>query len=96
MKWFWRALARRIELNMEKRYLWDLVEPYQRPRPLAPFLLINVAGFYTGLVTAAVSEQLYKERYWEEHPGQAVPIMQPLLYVGPYKVRREDFSDGSK
>ncbi|CAM6113603.1 unnamed protein product [Calypogeia fissa] len=58
-----------------------------------PLLLLNVAAFYTGVVGAAITEQLYKEKYWDEHPGAAVPIMWPLFYIGPYKVTREDFSE---
>jgi hypothetical protein len=34
-----------------------------------------------------------QERYWEEHPGQAIPMMKPIFYLGPYKVRREDFAE---
>ncbi|RRT41493.1 hypothetical protein B296_00041047 [Ensete ventricosum] len=29
-----------------------------------------------------------KEKYWEEHPGEAVPIMRPKFYWGPWKVYR--------
>jgi hypothetical protein len=36
---------------------------------------------------------LAQERIWAEHPGQAIPIMKPMLYIGPYKVRREDFGE---
>ncbi|KAG6543663.1 hypothetical protein Mapa_014846 [Marchantia paleacea] len=87
------AWARRIHSSAECRRLWALVNPYRRLPRLMPLLRLNVVGFYTGLVAAAVMEQLYKEKYWEAHPGHAVPIMHPLLYFGPYKVTREDFSE---
>ena len=40
--------------------LFDELVAYERPRPLLPVLLINVVGFYTGVVGAALTEQLYK------------------------------------
>lgn len=42
------------------------------------------------LLTAVCVAQ---ERYWEEHPGQAVPTMRSWTYLGPHKVRREDFAE---
>ncbi|OAE18742.1 hypothetical protein AXG93_854s1020 [Marchantia polymorpha subsp. ruderalis] len=87
------AWDRKMQSSAECRRLWTLVNAYRRLPRLMPLLLLNVAGFYTGLVTAAVLEQLYKENYWESHPGHAVPVMHPLLYFGPYKVLREDFSE---
>ncbi|GAQ85988.1 hypothetical protein KFL_002640095 [Klebsormidium nitens] len=73
--------------------LFDELAAYERPRSLTPLLLLNVVGFYSGVVAAALTEQLYKERYWEEHPGQAVPTMRSWTYLGPHKVRREDFAE---
>ncbi|GBG63077.1 hypothetical protein CBR_g36562 [Chara braunii] len=73
--------------------LFDAISKYQRPRPLTPLLLVNIVGFYAGLAAAAISEQLYKERYWEEHPGERVPIRKPWAYLGPYPVQREDFAE---
>ncbi|KAL5732246.1 hypothetical protein ACHQM5_004892 [Ranunculus cassubicifolius] len=29
------------------------------------------------------------EKYWEEHPGEAVPMMKPRFYYGPWKVLKE-------
>jgi hypothetical protein len=29
---------------------------------------------------------LEQEKYWEEHPGEAVPIMPPKFYWGPWRV----------
>ncbi|KAK8490338.1 hypothetical protein V6N11_055655 [Hibiscus sabdariffa] len=47
-------------------------------------------AFYTGVVGAAVTEQLYKEKHWEDHPGEAVPLMKPKFYGGPWKVLKGD------
>eukprot|EP00897_Mesotaenium_endlicherianum_P002690 jgi/Mesen1/2449/ME000158S01641 len=74
--------------------LFQRISRYTRPPSLVPFVVANVAGFYTGLVLAAITEQLYKEKYWEDHPGEAVPVMRPWLYYGKYHIRREDFADG--
>ncbi|KAH0706903.1 hypothetical protein KY289_011979 [Solanum tuberosum] len=30
------------------------------------------------------------EKYWEEHPGQEVPLMKPMFYGGPWRVMRGD------
>lgn len=89
----WRWWARRTQARLDRDQLWDMVEPYSRPKPILPLVLLNIAAFYTGVVAAAVTEQLHKERIWAEHPGQAIPIMKPMLYIGPYKVRREDFGE---
>lgn len=120
----WRLWARRTDARLNREQLWDMVEPYERPKSMTPLILLNIAAFYTGVVAAAVTEQLHKvstllshihgkslllglqfdlrgwvcfifaqERYWAEHPGQAIPIMKPMLYIGPYKVRREDFGE---
>ena len=29
---------------------------------------------------------LTQEKYWEEHPGEVVPLMKPTFYPGPWKV----------
>lgn len=89
----WQWWARRTEDRLSRNQLWDVVEPYQRPKPIAPLAVLNIVAFYSGVVAAAVTEQMHKERYWAENPGQAVPIMKPMLYLGPYKVRREDFGE---
>ncbi|KAI5658932.1 hypothetical protein M9H77_27725 [Catharanthus roseus] len=47
-----------------------------------------ICAFYTGVIGSAIIEQLYKEKYWEEHPGEAVPLMKPKFYGGPWKVMR--------
>lgn len=29
---------------------------------------------------------MWQEKYWEEHPGKAVPLMRPKFYGGPWRV----------
>ncbi|KAG9137315.1 hypothetical protein Leryth_014949 [Lithospermum erythrorhizon] len=63
-------------------------DPYRRPKSFTPLVTIYICAFYTGVVGAAISEQLYKEKYWEEHPGEVVPLMKPKFYGGPWRVYR--------
>jgi hypothetical protein len=59
-EWLWRRWARRTDNRLERNQMWDLLEPYERPKSLAPLLLLNTAAFYTGVVAAAITEQLHK------------------------------------
>uniref|UniRef100_A0A7N0V886 Uncharacterized protein n=1 Tax=Kalanchoe fedtschenkoi TaxID=63787 RepID=A0A7N0V886_KALFE len=77
-----------LRSRWEKTLLWDLIEPYRRPKTFTPVVIIYVAGFYTGVVGAAITEQRYKERYWEKHPGENVPLMRPKFYFAPWRVIR--------
>ncbi|KAK8549350.1 hypothetical protein V6N13_009025 [Hibiscus sabdariffa] len=61
-----------------------------KPKSFTPLVTIYIAAFYTGVVGAAVTEQLYKEKHWEDHPGEAVPLMKPKFYGGPWKVLKGD------
>ncbi|KAA8534442.1 hypothetical protein F0562_031959 [Nyssa sinensis] len=60
----------------------------KRPKSFTPLVTIYVLAFYTGVIGSAVTEQLYKEKYWEDHPGEAVPIMKPKFYYSPWKILR--------
>ncbi|KAG9447957.1 hypothetical protein H6P81_014085 [Aristolochia fimbriata] len=82
----WAMYANRLYSQWEKTFLWDMIEPYRRPKSFTPIVTVYVAAFYTGVVGAALSEQLYKEKYWEEHPGEAVPLMRPKFYFGHWKI----------
>lgn len=84
----WKIYADRIHFGWKKTFLWDMVEPYRRPKSFTPLISTYTAAFYTGVVGSALTEQLYKEKYWEEHPGQAVPLMKPKFYFGPWRVYR--------
>ncbi|ONK81794.1 uncharacterized protein A4U43_C01F32940 [Asparagus officinalis] len=82
----WRMYAEREFYKWEKTVLWDMIEPYRRPKSFTPLVSVYVAAFYSGVVGSAITEQLYKEKYWEEHPGELVPIMPPKFYWGPWRV----------
>ncbi|KAL5178231.1 Uncharacterized protein HKD37_08G023826 [Glycine soja] len=118
--YLWRKYADYLYTKWEKTFLWDMVEPYRRPKSFTPLVTIYMAAFYSGVIGAAITEQLYKssvkdwgfgqkkfslgprkpysftqfrrgtsewrEKYWEEHPGKAVPLMRPKFYGGPWRV----------
>ncbi|XP_021903782.1 uncharacterized protein At4g29660 [Carica papaya] len=86
--YLWRKFADYRYTKWERTLLWDMVEPYRRPKSFTPLVTIYVAAFYTGVIGAAITEQLYKEKYWEDHPGEAVPLMKPTFYKGPWRVIR--------
>ncbi|KAF3625339.1 putative GATA transcription factor 22-like [Capsicum annuum] len=157
--YLWRKYADYVYTKWEKTLLWDMVEPFRRPKTFTPIVTIYICAFYTGVIGAAITEQLYKlmdhcssssqflvfllvpchlrnfcqvwadmiqakrksnpmikirpgnprllhinfvystfgeispnpqEKYWEEHPGQEVPLMKPLFYGGPWRVMRGD------
>ncbi|KAK9131017.1 hypothetical protein Sjap_011504 [Stephania japonica] len=88
--YLWKRYAEYLHNKWEKTFLWDSIERYRRPTSFIPIVLVYTAAFYTGVVGAAITEQLYKEKYWEEHPGEAVPLMHPKFYYSKWKVRRED------
>lgn len=56
----WQWWARRTEDRLSRNQLWDVVEPYQRPKPVAPLAVLNIVAFYSGVVAAAVTEQMHK------------------------------------
>ncbi|PIA38755.1 hypothetical protein AQUCO_02700158v1 [Aquilegia coerulea] len=90
--YLWKRYAAYLHNKWEKTFLWDSIEHYRRPQSFTPLVILYASAFYTGVIGAAITEQLYKEKYWEEHPGEAVPMMKPKFYYGPWKVRLEDHS----
>ncbi|PIA53794.1 hypothetical protein AQUCO_00900403v1 [Aquilegia coerulea] len=90
--YLWKRYAAYLHTKWEKRYLWGSTEHYRHPKMFTPVVVLFACAFYTGVVGAAITEQLHKEKYWEleEHPGEAVPMMKPKNYCGPWKVRMED------
>ncbi|WVZ06520.1 hypothetical protein V8G54_019866 [Vigna mungo] len=133
--YLWRKYADYLYTKWEKTFLWDMVEPYRRPKSFTPLVTIYIAAFYSGVIGAAITEQLYKyltriteglaralrlsiesvhfgqlhcmndihpklalyalvpkrdEKYWEEHPGKAVPLMLPKFYGGPWRIMGGD------
>ncbi|KAL8497378.1 hypothetical protein ACS0TY_020897 [Phlomoides rotata] len=88
--YLWRKYSDYLNNKWERFLLWNMIEPYKRPRSFKPLITIYVCAFYTGVIGAAITEQCYKERYWEEHPGAEVPLMKPIFYHGPWRVMRGD------
>ncbi|KAJ8750895.1 hypothetical protein K2173_016076 [Erythroxylum novogranatense] len=86
--YLWTKYADYVHSRWEKTFLWDMIQPYRRPRSFTPLVTVYIGAFYTGVVAAAITEQLYKEKFWEDHPGEAVPLMRPKFYGGPWKVDR--------
>ncbi|KAL3535627.1 hypothetical protein ACH5RR_004088 [Cinchona calisaya] len=72
----------------KKTILWDMLEQYRCPKSFTPLITIYIFAFYTGVIGSAITEKLYKEKYWEDHPGEAVPLMKPKFYGGPWRVMR--------
>ncbi|WJZ97803.1 hypothetical protein VitviT2T_016380 [Vitis vinifera] len=85
-----RKYADYFYTKWEKNILWNQIDPYRRPKSFTPLVSIYIAAFYTGVIGAAITEQLYKEKYWEDHPGEEVPLMMPSFYRGPWRVVRGD------
>ncbi|KAF3956368.1 hypothetical protein CMV_018495 [Castanea mollissima] len=86
--YLWRKYADYVYTKWERTILWDMVDPYRRPKSFKPLVTIYIAAFYTGVIGSAITEQLHKEKYWEDHPGEAVPLMQPKFYYGPWRIIR--------
>lgn len=49
-----------MDARLNRDQLWDMVEPYERSKSMTPLLVINIVAFYSGVVAAAVIEQLHK------------------------------------
>ena len=58
--YLWRKYADYLYTKWERTILWDMVDPYRRPKSFTPLVTIYIAAFYTGVVGAAITEQLYK------------------------------------
>ncbi|GER42601.1 glutamate receptor ionotropic, partial [Striga asiatica] len=90
--YLWRKYALYVTTKWERTLLWDMIEPYRRPKSFTPLVTIYISAFYTGVICAAITEQLYKvklqQKYWEDHPGHEVPIMKPMFYSGPWHIMR--------
>jgi len=58
--YLWRKYADYLYTKWEKTFLWDMVEPYRRPKSFTPLVTIYIAAFYSGVIGAAITEQLHK------------------------------------
>lgn len=56
----WKMYSHYLYYKGEKTVLWDMIEPYRRPKSFTPLVLIYVAAFSTGVIGSAITEQLYK------------------------------------
>lgn len=56
----WRKYADYKYNKFERFAVWEMIEPYRRPKTFTTLVTIYVAAFYTGVVGAAVTEQIYK------------------------------------
>lgn len=41
-----------------------MVDPYRRPKSFTPLVSLYVLAFYTGVIGSAITEQLYKVRFY--------------------------------
>ncbi|CAL5438055.1 unnamed protein product [Camellia sinensis] len=58
--YLWRKYADYVYSKWEKTILWDMVDPYRRPKSFTPLVTIYILAFYTGVIGSAITEQLYK------------------------------------
>lgn len=58
--YLWRRYADHVYSKWEKTILWDMIDPYRRPKSFTPLVTIYICAFYTGVVGAAITEQLHK------------------------------------
>lgn len=58
--YLWKKYADYVYNKWERTILWDMIEPYRRPKTFTPLVTLYVAAFYTGVIGAAITEQLYK------------------------------------
>ncbi|KAJ0673450.1 hypothetical protein HanOQP8_Chr12g0430131 [Helianthus annuus] len=58
--YLWRKYADYLHTKWEKEVLWTMVDPFKRPKSFTPLVTIYVSAFYTGVIGAAITEQLYK------------------------------------
>ncbi|KAL6533990.1 hypothetical protein OROHE_013823 [Orobanche hederae] len=58
--YLWRKYADYVHTKWERTILWDMIEPYRRPKPFTPLVTIYICAFYTGVIGATITEQLYR------------------------------------
>lgn len=61
--YLWRKYADYVYTKWERTILWDMMEPYKKPKSFTPLVTIYIAAFYTGVIGSAITEQLYKVRF---------------------------------
>ncbi|KAF5175968.1 embryo defective, partial [Thalictrum thalictroides] len=58
--YLWKRYAAYLHTKWEKTFLWDSIEHYKRPQTFTPLVILYASAFYTGVIGAAITEQLYK------------------------------------
>lgn len=58
--YLWRKYADYVYTKWERTILWDMIDPYRRPKSFKPLVTIYIAAFYTGVIGSAITEQLHK------------------------------------
>lgn len=67
--YLWRKYADYVYTKWERTLLWDMLEPYRRPKSFTPLVTIYIAAFYTGVIGSAITEQRYKVFPFYHFPG---------------------------
>ncbi|KAL8045260.1 hypothetical protein ABFX02_08G101500 [Erythranthe guttata] len=58
--YLWRKYADYVYTKWGRTFLWDMIDPYRRPKSFTPLVTIYICAFYTGVVGVAITEQLHK------------------------------------
>lgn len=90
--YLWRTYADYLYTKWEKELLWMMVDPYKRPKSFTPLVSIYVSAFYTGVIGAAVTEQLHKASPLV--PSHITVVLSAK--ITPFWVDREESDDGSR
>jgi hypothetical protein len=53
-----------------------------------PLSYLGIQASRLGCNWRIVFSSIKQEKYWEDHPGEAVPLMKPKFYSGPWKILR--------
>lgn len=73
--YLWRKYADYVYSKWERTLLWDMVDPYRRPKKFTPLVTIYICAFYTGVIGSAITEQLYKVKlhhYFQYQSNQSL------------------------
>ena len=79
--YLWRKYADYVYTKWERTLLWDMIDPYRRPKSFTPLVTIYTAAFYTGVIGSAITEQLYKVTvYSSEHFSRCIFFCSPIVF----------------
>lgn len=66
--------------------IWSLTVVILRTIEISTVAVNNWDQIFLDLRTVPCC--IVQEKYWEDHPGEAVPLMQPKFYYGPWRIIR--------